>query len=332
MTALSGRPLRYMRIFRQTVCSLTYTTERKTPSYVADAILSALILVFYKLVSLSGPLFVVGVVLLISLVVVTVYLYILPVYVETSYFLTTIYIILGHWLLANIAFHYYMCVATRPGSPPAATEFNLRRGWKFCHKCMQMKPPRTHHCTACKRCVLKMDHHCPWINNCVGHLNHRYFLLFCVYISIGAAFVAWISWNTFSEMFFATEISLDDYTWRRSLVIPVTVLCLTVCLAVGMLASWHSFLISTGQTSIELHVNRELEKTYLKHGFIFLNRNDYGVARNWRLFLGLTGSRNWRSLLWPSAHKPPGSGLEWDLREYLDNGTDTSPRSVPLLL
>ena len=138
MTALSGRPLRYMRIFRQTVCSLTYTTERKTPSYVADAILSALILVFYKLVSLSGPvhapcflpvrslsyrtssqLFVVGVVLLISLVVVTVYLYILPVYVETSYFLTTIYIILGHWLLANIAFHYYMCVATRPGSPPA---------------------------------------------------------------------------------------------------------------------------------------------------------------------------------------------------------------------
>lgn len=36
----------------------------------------------------------------------------------------------------------------------------------ICKKCIAPKPPRTHHCSVCNRCVLKMDHHCrilqPW--------------------------------------------------------------------------------------------------------------------------------------------------------------------------
>lgn len=37
------------------------------------------------------------------------------------------------------------------------------------------KPDRTHHCSSCNRCILKMDHHCPWLNNCVGHKNYKPF-------------------------------------------------------------------------------------------------------------------------------------------------------------
>ena len=49
---------------------------------------------------------------------------------------------------------------------------------RFCQKCDRHKPPRSHHCRLCRRCVLRMCHHCNWINNCVGHANLKAFLLF----------------------------------------------------------------------------------------------------------------------------------------------------------
>lgn len=53
--------------------------------------------------------------------------------------------------------------------------------WTVCTRCEIYRPPRSHHCRKCGRCVRRMDHHCPWINNCVGELNFKYFFLFVVY-------------------------------------------------------------------------------------------------------------------------------------------------------
>lgn len=51
------------------------------------------------------------------------------------------------------------------------------KNFRFCTKCDCIKPPRTHHCSICGVCVMRMDHHCPWVGNCVGLMTHKYF--FC---------------------------------------------------------------------------------------------------------------------------------------------------------
>ena len=49
-----------------------------------------------------------------------------------------------------------------------------------CRTCRLPKPPRSKHCSVCKRCVSRLDHHCVFINNCVGAANQHYFLLLLI--------------------------------------------------------------------------------------------------------------------------------------------------------
>lgn len=59
-----------------------------------------------------------GVVTLTSSVVAVVYIIGLPHFWNKSPTLTCILIVLGHWLLINVVFHFTMAAATDPGTPP----------------------------------------------------------------------------------------------------------------------------------------------------------------------------------------------------------------------
>ncbi len=63
-----------------------------------------------------------------------------------------------------------------------------KRSKRICRRCNSFKPDRAHHCSICKRCIVKMDHHCPWVNNCVGIGNHKYFLLFVFYTCLSCMY------------------------------------------------------------------------------------------------------------------------------------------------
>lgn len=73
--------------------------------------------------------------LLISGVVVVFYVYVMPIVLQYE---STLFIILhlmcGHWLLLNIAFHYYKAVSTSPGFPPSVSKLRMFSRLKRCEE------------------------------------------------------------------------------------------------------------------------------------------------------------------------------------------------------
>ncbi len=142
-----------------------------------------------------------SVIFLTALVVGVAYVIGLPHYWSKSPALTFLLVVLGNYLLLNIVFHYWRALWLGPGHPPERAL--VRQVVSVCKKCVAPRPPRAHHCSVCGRCVLKMDHHCPWINNCVGHLNHRHFFLYMVYMVLGCLFVMAFGFEIMWEELFA---------------------------------------------------------------------------------------------------------------------------------
>ena len=92
---------------------------------------------------------------------------------------------------------------TDPGSVPVTAIPSERQrltkdAHSMCGQCQTFKPPGSHHCRICNRCISRMDHHCPWMNNCVGAANLKHFCLFLIYTWSSAAFaLAIFGWNYF---------------------------------------------------------------------------------------------------------------------------------------
>ncbi|XP_051937245.1 palmitoyltransferase ZDHHC16A isoform X2 [Hippocampus zosterae] len=253
----------------------------------------------------------------------------------------------GHWNLVMIVFHYYKAVKTAPGHPPA--EKNDIPFVSVCKKCVIPKPARAHHCGICNRCILKMDHHCPWLNNCVGHLNHRYFFSFCVFMTLGCIYCSLSGRIRFLAAYNALErfkhlemekagvpvtgmgplIGLlptgqtdyatpaPPYSLKEKImdkgIIYMWVLTSTVAVVLGILTTWHALLISRGETSIERHTNSKEKSRMKKMGQVYKNPFNYGKLHNWKVFLGVEKRSHWVTrVLLPSAHLPFGDGLTWD--------------------
>ncbi|XP_071792872.1 palmitoyltransferase ZDHHC16-like [Asterias amurensis] len=294
-----------------------------------------------------GPLMVVLVILLTSVVISVFYLCILPRCLENEDHVQTIFhLTFGHWLLMNIAFHYYKGVTTPPGYPPQiVSETGVS---SICKKCIAPKPPRTHHCSICNKCILKMDHHCPWVNNCIGHYNHRYFMLFCIYMWIGTLYVCISAWPLFRQEFFDPKKTFDslmagsllltflhsyqaslknstssqsgyvssltpaESTYHKAIVFQF-IICFSVLIALGLLTFWHARLVSRGETSIEKYTNDSERARLKKVNVVYKSPYNFGVLENWRKLFGLYGGRTfWRHVLLPSSHGPEHDGTQWN--------------------
>ncbi|XP_032672842.1 palmitoyltransferase ZDHHC16A [Odontomachus brunneus] len=335
------------RLWRfQVTCKSLFYNDFLDWGYACDILMEPMFWFVENFTACLGPALVAIVILLTASVVYIAYYVGLPYWWNRSPFMTVILLIIGNWLLVNICFHYYMGLVVPPGYPPQGGL--ISEAVSICKKCIKPKPPRTHHCSVCNKCVLKMDHHCPWLNNCVGHYNHRYFFQFMAFAVFGLIFIMIFGIELAYEEFFPaqepeldghpvrlnnSEIipvteSLDHLTeeeraeiarqaaeneakeWRRKLIIFAGMFSVTTSAGVGALTWWHARLITRGETSIEARINTTELQKYKAQGKVYQNPYNFGPRENWKLFLGVK-NRSWWWVLFPSWHGPCNDGLTW---------------------
>lgn len=121
--------------------------------------------------------------------------------------------------------------------------------WRYCWKCKSVRAPRTHHCSACSRCVLRFDHHCYWVGSCVGLRSHKHFLMFVFYAGLGCTVV---SLSMLHKNFIASKASTtSEFEWYSQ---DGLALCLSslVALMLTTLYGYHIKLICYNESSLEV--------------------------------------------------------------------------------
>ncbi|KAF6766725.1 palmitoyltransferase PFA4 [Ephemerocybe angulata] len=179
-------------------------------------------------------------------------------------------------LVAILFWNYYLCVSTDPGTVPSgwkpdthADGYEVKKltgAPRYCRMCQCYKPPRTHHCRDCDRCVLRMGTYepldrvhrsntllrspLPMDKQLCGTLNYSHFLRFLFYVDVACSYhLVMVSKRVLSAM--------NGYNWDEPttteliLIIMNYVTCVPVLLAVGGFSIYHFINLSSNSTTIE---------------------------------------------------------------------------------
>lgn len=190
---------------------------------------------------------------------------------------------------------------------------------RYCSKCEVFKPDRSHHCSTCGRCILRMDHHCIFINNCVSFINHKFFISFVFYACIGCTFVAVAAFPTMASVVFqpmppqyatkaASVYALPLSSTLETCAVIGYIVCVAFAFALAIFVCFHTYLVTKGRTTIELYEASEPERAAR------IAQYDLGAAANWR---GVCGSvpMCW---LFPVRAFIEGDGLSWPRNGSVD--------------
>ncbi|XP_057313532.1 palmitoyltransferase ZDHHC15B-like isoform X1 [Hydractinia symbiolongicarpus] len=155
---------------------------------------------------------------------------------------------------------------------------------RFCEPCYLIKPDRSHHCSMCQRCVLKMDHHCPWINNCVGWGNYKYFILFLSYSITYTMYVALTSLKYFIKFWSGNSVKANSNLHVLFLFFVSTMFSISLWSLFG----FHIYLTLSNKTTLESFRAPIFQHGPDKKGFYLGRMNNFKQVfgnKKWKWFL-----------------------------------------------
>lgn len=167
-----------------------------------------------------------------------------------------------------------------------------------------MKPDRTHHCSQCHRCVLKMDHHCDWVGNCIGFYNYKYFLNTLFFASSSCLIIVFSSRRVAS-----VALNVDSVPTSEAVFIVIAyVLACVLALVITLFFCFHLWLTTNQYTTIEYREKRSSTDLFRKR-----SPYDLGTYRNLQTVLGES------PLTWclPCSRNLEGDGLRFEVRPEL---------------
>eukprot|EP00762_Andalucia_godoyi_P003876 ANDGO_08564.mRNA.1 putative protein S-acyltransferase 12 len=237
-------------------------------------------------------------------------------------------LIVYYAIFGMMCWSYYRAVTCSPSFVPEnwvspdCVERKRNGTLRTCKYCQCVKPDRSHHCSSCDACVLKMDHHCVWINNCAGFGNYKYFVLFISYASLTGYYgsiSAFMSGGV--SMAMAKSVSSSFFLLFNILIQSMFGLVL-MCFA-----GFHFFLIFQNSTTLEFLEKRSHRRAQFGNGNV--NPFNVGKARN---FTQVFGSKKLYWLL-PVRKFVPGDGFTFPISEdvrlrFMEGGS--GQHSVPV--
>jgi len=132
---------------------------------------------------------------------------------------------------------------------------SVQNAVRYCEKCLCIKPDRSHHCSVCEVCTLKMDHHCPWVNNCVGFSNYKFFLLFLGYALTYCIFIAATTARHFVTIWLLKKEEEEGAAVHHSAakyhLLFVFFVSLLFSMSISSLFGYHVWLVLHNRTTLE---------------------------------------------------------------------------------